>query len=143
MDQVKDNVNYVDESNFCVNTEATAADAARQMLEKNVNALIVVGGGENWGIVTESDISRKIVGEGLNPNDTKVRFIMEKTIISIESDKSMMHAFLLMGKHKIRHVAVTEDELIMGILSMKDFVSYYTKKYGRGSLQEMKTLSPA
>ena len=130
MDQVKDNVNYIDESNFCINTEATVVDAAKQMLEKNISALIIVGGGENWGIITETDISRKIVAEGLNPKETKVRFIMTKPIISIESNMSMMSAFLLMGSHNIRHVAVTEDGLTMGILSMKNFVDYYTKKFG-------------
>ena len=128
MDQVKDNVNYIDESNFCINTEATVVDAAKQMLDKNISALIVVGGGENWGIITETDISRKIVAEELNPKETKVRFIMAKPIISIESNMSMMSAFLLMGSHNIRHVAVTEDGLTMGILSMKNFVDYYTKK---------------
>jgi signal-transduction protein with cAMP-binding, CBS, and nucleotidyltransferase domain len=35
-----------------------------------------------------------------------------------------------MGSNNIRHVAVTEDELIMGILTMKDFIGYYTKKFG-------------
>jgi len=130
MDQVKDSINYIDESNFCINTEATVVEAAKQMRDKKIGALIVVGGGENWGIITETDLSRKIVAEELNPKDTKVKFIMAKPIISIESSMSMMSAFLLMGSHHIRHVAVTEDELIMGILSMKDFINYYTKKFG-------------
>ena len=109
MDQVKDNVKYIDESNFCINTDAKVTQAAKQMLEKNLSALIVVAGGENWGVITETDISRKIVADELNPKETKVKFIMAKPIISIESNMSMMSAFLLMGSHKIRHVAVTED----------------------------------
>jgi signal-transduction protein with cAMP-binding, CBS, and nucleotidyltransferase domain len=130
MDEVKDNVNYIDESNFCINTEATVVDAATQMRDKNISALIVVGGVENWGIVTETDISRKILAEELNPKETKVRFAMTKEIVCIESNMSMMSAFLKMGNHHIRHIAVTEDGLIMGILSMKNFVNYYTKKFG-------------
>jgi predicted transcriptional regulator len=119
MDEVKDNVNYIDESNFCINTEATVVDAAAQMRDKNISALIVVGGGENWGIITETDLSRKILAEELNPKETKVRFVITKSIVSIESNMSMMSAFLKMGSHQIRHIAVTEDEIIMGILSMK------------------------
>jgi len=34
-----------------------------------------------------------------------------------------------MGANNIRNVAVTEDGLTMGILSIKNFVSYYTKKF--------------
>jgi len=130
MDQVKDNVDYIDESNFCINSEATVLEAAKKMCEKNISALIVVGGGENWGIITETDLSRKVVSEELNPKETKVRFIMAKPIISIESNMSMMSALLIMGSNNIRHIAVTEDDLIMGILSMKNFVTYYTKKFG-------------
>lgn len=41
-----------------------------------------------------------------------------------------MSALLIMGSNNIRHIAVTEDDLIMGILSMNNFVTYYTKKFG-------------
>ena len=43
----------------------------------------------------------------------------------------MMSAFLKMGSHNIRHVAVTEDNLVMEILTINDFVGYYTKKFGK------------
>ena len=33
--------------------------------------------------------------------------------------------------YTIHHVAVTKDELVMGILTMNDFVGYYTKKFGK------------
>ena len=56
---------------------------------------------------------------------------MAKPIISIESDSAMMSVFLKMGSHNIRHIAVTEDELVMGILTISDFVGYYTKKFGK------------
>jgi signal-transduction protein with cAMP-binding, CBS, and nucleotidyltransferase domain len=99
------------------------------MRDNQLGSLIVVGGGENLGIVTETDLSRKIVAEGLNPKETKVKFIMSKPIISIDGDSSMMEAFVIMGANNIRNVAVTEDGLTMGILSIKNFVSYYTKKF--------------
>ncbi|MEK9629954.1 MAG: CBS domain-containing protein [Nitrospinota bacterium] len=130
MDLVKDNVVYMDESNLNILPEATVIDAAKKMRDKKLGALIVSGGGQNLGIITETDLSRKVVAEELNPKDTKVKFVMAKPIITIESSSSMMSAFLKMGNNQIRHVAVTEDDLVMGILSMKDFVNYYTKKFG-------------
>ena len=130
MDLVKDNVVYMDESNLNILPEATVVEAAKKMRDKKLGALIVSGGGQNLGIITETDLSRKVVAEELNPKDTKVKFVMAKPIISIESSSSMMSAFLKMGSNQIRHVAVTEDDLVMGILSMKDFVNYYTKKFG-------------
>ena len=131
MDLVKDNVVYMDEANLNILPEATVVEAAKKMRDKKLSALIVAGGGQNLGVITETDLSRKIVAEELNPKDTKVKFIMAKPIISSESDNSMMSAFLKMGSHNIRHVAVTEDNLVMGILTINDFVGYYTKKFGK------------
>ena len=131
MDLVKDNVVYMDEANLNILPEATVVEAAKKMRDKKLSALIVAGGGQNLGIITETDLSRKIVAEELNPKETKVKFIMAKPIITVESDSLMMSAFLKMGSHKIRHIAVTEDDLVMGILTMSDFVGYYTKKFGK------------
>ena len=131
MDLVGDNVVYMDEANLNILPEATVVEAAKKMRDKKLSALIVAGGGQNLGIITETDLSRKIVAEELNPKETKVKFIMAKPIITVESDSLMMSAFLKMGSHKIRHIAVTEDDLVMGILTMSDFVGYYTKKFGK------------
>jgi len=130
VDKVKDNVAYVDEAFFNIRGEATAVEAAKKMRDNKLGALIVVGGGEDLGIVTETDLSRKIVADELSPKETKVKFIMTKPIISIEGESSMMDAFVLMGNHNIRNIAVTEEGTTMGILSIKNFVSYYTKKFG-------------
>jgi CBS domain-containing protein len=131
MDLVKDNVVYMDEVNLNILPEATVVEAAKKMRDKKLSALIVAGGGQNLGIVTEIDLSQKVIAEELNPKETKVKFVMEKPIVSIESDSSMMSAFLKMGSHNIRHIAVIEDELVMGILTVSDFVGYYTKKFGK------------
>ncbi len=131
MDKVKDNVAYVDESNFTIYAEDSVVEAAKKMRDKKLGALIVTQNGENLGIVTEVDLSRKIVAEELIPKNTKVKFIMTKPIISVEGEISMMEAFVIMGNHNIRNVAVTEDGLTMGILSIKNFVSYYTNKFGK------------
>ena len=118
----------MDEAFFNSLGEASALEAAKKMRDNQLGSLIVVGGGENLGTVTETDLSRKIVAEGLNPKETKVKFIMSKPIISIDGDSSMMEAFVIMSANNIRNVAVTEDGLTMGILLIKNFVSYYTKK---------------
>lgn len=131
MDEIKNNVPYVDESVFTITAEAYAKEAAEKMRDNKLGALIVVKGGENWGMLTETDLARKIVADGLDPKQTKVKFIMNKPIVTIDGNLTMMAAFVKMGKHGIRHIAVTEGETIMGILSVKNFVTYYTNKYGK------------
>jgi len=127
MDKVKDHVAYMDESILSISAEA--AEAAKKMRDSKLSSLIVVKGGENWGIVTETDLSRKIIAEELNPKETKVKFIMNKPIVAIDSNSTMMKAFVKMGSHNIRHLAVTEDDLIIGVLSINNFISYYKQKF--------------
>ena len=120
----------MDESFLNIRAESSALEAVKKMRENKLDALIVVKGSENLGIVTATDLSLKIVAEELNPKETKVKFIMTNPIVSIDSDSSMMEAFVEMGTHGIRHIAVTEEGLTIGILSIKNFVSYYTAKFG-------------
>jgi signal-transduction protein with cAMP-binding, CBS, and nucleotidyltransferase domain len=122
MDKVKDNVVYMDESFLNIRAEDSALEAAKKMRENKLDALLVVKGGERIGIVTETDLSRKIVAEELNPKETKVKFIMTNPIVSIDSESSMIEAFVKMGAQGIRNIAVTEEGLTMGILSIKNFV---------------------
>ncbi|GJL78622.1 MAG: hypothetical protein NPINA01_16110 [Nitrospinaceae bacterium] len=132
MDNVKDHVAYMDESILSISAEASAMEAAKKMLDSKLSSLIVVKGGENWGIVTETDLSRKVIAEELNPKETKVKFIMNKPIVSIDSNSTMMKAFVKMGSHNIRHIAVTEDDMIIGVLSINNFISYYKQKFEKG-----------
>lgn len=132
MDKVKDHVAFMDESILSINAEASALEAAKRMRDYKLSSLIVVKRGENWGMVTEADLSRKIIAEELNPKETKVKFIMNKPIISIESDSTMMLALVKMGRHNIRHLAVTEEDMIIGVLTINNFFSYYKQKFEKG-----------
>jgi signal-transduction protein with cAMP-binding, CBS, and nucleotidyltransferase domain len=132
MDKVKDHVAFMDESILSISADASALEAAKKMRNSKLSSLIVVKGSENWGIVTEADLSRKIIAEELNPKETKVKFIMNKPIVSIDSDSTMMMAFVKMGSHNIRHLAVIEDDLIIGVLSINNFISYYKQKFEKG-----------
>ncbi len=132
MDKVKDHVAFMDESILSISADASALEAAKKMRNSKLSSLIVVKGRENWGIVTEADLSRKIIAEELNPKETKVKFIMNKPIVSIDSDSTMMMAFVKMGSHNIRHLAVMEDDLIIGVLSINNFISYYKQKFEKG-----------
>lgn len=131
MDKIKDHVPFVDETVLNIKAEAFAIEAAERMRDQKMSALIVVKGGENLGIVTETDLSRKIIADRLDPATTKVKFIMSNPIVTIDSTKSMMTAFLEMGKYNLRHIAVVDSGIIVGILSIREFVNYYNKKFGQ------------
>ena len=66
------------------------------------------------------------MAQGLDPATTPVKACMSKPIISIEGDQPILEAVQLMKAKGMRHVAVTEDNTIVGILSVSDLVRYYS-----------------
>ena len=107
-------------------SEATAKQAAQLMKEKRIGSLLIKGYEGYMGIVSEKDLVYKVVGEGLTPNTVPLSSIMTESILSIEKTASSSEASILMLEYKINHLTITENDDIVGILSVKGFV--YTKE---------------
>ena len=103
-------------------SEATAQEAAQLMKEKDIGSLLVKGCQGNVGILAERDLVYRLVSEGLDPRTTPLSSIMEESILSIDLNASDSEAGSLMQEYNISHLAVTENEEIAGILSVKDLV---------------------
>ena len=98
------------------------------MKEKRIGSLLIKGYEGYMGIVSEKDLVYKVVGEGLTPNTVPLSSIMTESILSIEKTASSSKASILMLKYKINHLAITENDNIAGILSIKDLVHTKEKK---------------
>ncbi|MEE9258949.1 MAG: CBS domain-containing protein [Nitrospinaceae bacterium] len=108
-----------------IDAESTVNEAASRMAVEKIGALLVKKDGEFAGIVTETDITRKVVGGNMDPKNTKVSEVMNAPIISIDHAESMPKANEAMFNSKIRHLVVTGDDETVGVLSVKDLVRYY------------------
>jgi CBS domain-containing protein len=107
----------------------TVVDAARVMGEAKVGALLVAEGTQYVGILTESDLVRKVLAAQREATRAMVSEIMMAPIITIEIDRSAHDASDLMAEQGIRHLAVTEDGRIVGMLSVRDLLRYF-KNWG-------------
>ncbi len=103
-------------------SEASAQEAAQLMKEKRIGSLLIKGYEGYVGIVSERDLVYKVVGEGLDPKTIPLSSIMTENILSIEKSASNSEASALMIEYKINHLAITEKDDIVGILSVKDLV---------------------
>jgi signal-transduction protein with cAMP-binding, CBS, and nucleotidyltransferase domain len=99
------------------------------MVAHNIGSVLVKEFEEYVGIVTETDLTRKVLGKGLNAESTPVSEIMTSPILSLDCYLPVEEANRFMHKNKIRHLAVTEEEKIVGILSVKDLVSYFSRDF--------------
>ena len=107
--------------------DSTVQEAAQYMRVSNVGSLLIKGYDDYVGIVTETDLTRKGVGGGLNPETTPIANIMTQPVQSMDRFLPVEEANKYMHKNKIRHLAVTENGKIVGMLSIKDLVAYYAK----------------
>jgi len=80
---------------------------------------------EYVGIVTERDFTRKVVGKNMDTKGTEVSTIMSSPLHTMEGSQPITEANQFMAEHKIRHMAVTENGKIVGMLSVKDLVSFF------------------
>ena len=77
------------------------------------------------GIVTERDLTRKVLRGSLDPKTTQVKSIMSQPILSLEGDRPVTEAGQFMSQHKVRHLGVIENGEIVGVISVKDLVSFF------------------
>lgn len=107
---------------FSVESDRSVLELAREMTEKRVGSMLVTRDGEYIGIVTEVDVVRKVVSRELRPKETPVWSIMTTPLITLDADASVMEANDVMEEKGLRHLAVTKDGLIVGVLSIRDLL---------------------
>ncbi|MDE3226342.1 MAG: CBS domain-containing protein [Nitrospirota bacterium] len=112
-----------------IGPDAMLAEAARLMRDAQVGALLVVREGAYLGIVSEADLVRKAMAQELDPARAPVKTVMTSPLITIESDRSAHDASDLMADRGIRHLAVTQDGQIVGMISVRDLLRYF-KNWG-------------
>ncbi len=111
-----------------IDSESSVQDAAILMEKSHVGSLIVEEHGDDIGIITERELSQKVLAKGGNPEEMKVSDIIA-SIQSMDRYMPIEEANQFMHKNKIRHLAITDDDKIVGILSVKDLVAYYSKDF--------------
>lgn len=112
-----------------VGPDAPVIEAARTMRDAQVGALLVSEGSQYLGVVSESDLVRSVLAAGGDVRQVRVSEVMRAPIITIEIDRSAHEASDLMAERGIRHLAVTEDGKIVGMLSVRDLLRYF-KNWG-------------
>ena len=103
-----------------VDSSLPLAEVAARMVEREVGAALVLEGGELAGILTERDILRA-VARGIR-DEALVRDCMTRDPDTIEPDETTQHAATLMMHGGFRHLPVTEDGAVVGIVSIRDLM---------------------
>lgn len=100
--------------------ETTVYDAARQMAEKNVGAVLVVKDKMLRGIFTERDALKRVIAKGLDFRTTPLSKVMTTDPRSLDPEESFGYALTLMHDNGYRHIPVVQDGVPIGIVSARN-----------------------
>jgi CBS domain-containing protein len=92
--------------------------------KRGVAALITNSTGGLAGIVTDTDITRRVVAMGLSPATTEVSNVMTKNPACVATTDSAMDALTIMVENHFRHLPVVDsDRSIIGVIDIAKCLS--------------------
>ena len=99
----------------------TASRAAKLLERHNIGVLpVCAADGKLRGIVTDRDIALRCVAFDNPADETKLRDIMTRGIITVSPDCKISDAANLMATEQIRRLPVVENNKVVGMLSLAD-----------------------
>lgn len=107
----------------------TVYDAARLMVERDVESLIVAWGDQVEGIITLKDIVHRVVAEKLG-YDTNIYEVMTTPVVTVNKDASIAEAREIMREHDITRLPVEDEGRLVGIVVLSDLVRRHSLLLG-------------
>ena len=115
----------------CVTTHANCPldDLIAILAKRRIGTVVVVDRDQQViGIVSERDIIRHLSTGGTTA-DTFAKNIMTNKVITVENNVTSAQLMQLITEHHIRHVPITCDGKLVGIVSIGDVVKRLLEKY--------------
>ena len=104
-----------------VAADATLEDAAREMGQDDIGAVLVKDNGAVSGILTDRDIVVRAVAEGRNPSSTKVSDVATRDVKTLTPDSSVEDAIRIVREQNVRRIPVVDENgQPQGIVSIGD-----------------------
>src|SRR5436190_1646089 len=125
-----------------ISGEATGAEAAKVMRDKDIGSLVVLDRGNATGIVTERDLVKKVAASDLQPSRVRVKDIMTSPLVAVHPHEEVVEAAKLMSERKIRRLPVVDDGKLVGMITENDIIRIWptlievTREYARAGLEE-------
>jgi len=103
-----------------IGTSTSVVEAARLMRDEHIGSLPITDGDTLVGMITDRDITTRVVAEAADLATTSVGDVHSRDLISVEPDKDLEEALRLMARHQIRRLPVVEGGRLVGIVAQAD-----------------------
>ena len=103
--------------------DRTIAEAVSLLTKNGIGAVLVLdSSGDIHGILSERDIVNGLSGQGADALNQRVDALMTRDVQRCSPSNTIAEVMRVMTERRIRHLAVTEDDRLVGLISIGDVV---------------------
>jgi CBS domain-containing protein/pimeloyl-ACP methyl ester carboxylesterase len=103
-----------------IGASESVVEAARMMREEHIGSLPITDDEQLVGMITDRDITTRVVAEAADPKTTSVGDVYSRDLISVAPDKDLDEALQLMARHQVRRLPVVENGRLVGMVAQAD-----------------------
>jgi len=101
----------------------TVREALSAMVEKRIEALVVLSDGKVVGVVTERDCARRVTLQGRDPSRVRVSDVMTSPAVFVTEQHTIGDCMRIMSARQLAHLPVLDGDELVGVISMGDLVA--------------------
>lgn len=113
-----------DQTITTVEPNTTVTDAAKRMADRNIAAVVIVNDGKLAGIMTERDVTVRVVARGRDAATTRVADVMTADPDTLTPNQHPAEALRMMVERGYRHLPVVDGERVVGMVSVRDLYAF-------------------
>jgi CBS domain-containing protein len=121
-----------------IGASASVVEAARLMREQHIGSLPVTEDDRLVGMITDRDITTRVVAESAVPETMSVGDVYSRDLISVEPNSDLDEALRLMARHQVRRLPVVENDRLVGMVAQADIALKESERTGElvGAISE-------
>ena len=108
----------------CCLPNDTVAKVAQLMQRDNIGSIPVIEDEQTQklvGIVTDRDLTLKVIAKGRDAKSTKVDAVMTRQVVTCRAEDDLQKALDAMATHQLRRIPIVDnDNKLVGIIAQAD-----------------------
>jgi CBS domain-containing protein len=112
------------------------SEAVRVMNARHIGSVLVMEGDQLAGILTERDVLGRIVGDGRDPDATRVSQVMTRRPQTIAPETTVVEAMVIVTRQHCRHLPVVREKEVLGMVSAGDLMRWVVD-HNRAGIEDL------
>jgi len=103
-----------------IDSEEVVELAGKLMAKARNNSIVVIRSGKPIGILTDSDLIKKVVAKNIKPSAIRVKDVMSRPLVMVLPDETVLDASRKMRRNNLKRLPVISDGKLVGLISTTD-----------------------